>query len=189
MQFKRPINTKSRSGAPVKVNSFQFLRASKLVLSVKANEIINGWELPREVLARAKGDPLTEEELVAWRIWKTKHDRTDLVEANVARFSAAVQSVSEVIADTARALAHKLAIVTSQDAEAIWEAMDELSRELKRAGLDRPQRPRGRPKKIILVEDESIIKYLPNFHPLGTPDYEAYQRILDEDAKRKGKYK
>lgn len=189
MQFKRPINTKSRSGAPVKVNSFQFLRASKLVLSVKAHEIINGWELPREVLARAKGDALTEEELLAWRRWKEKHDRTDMAEENVARFRAAALSASGIIADAARALTYDLVTFSEQDAEAIWEAMDELCRELKRVGLDRPTRPRGRPRKVIHVDDESIIGCLPNFRPESAALHQADQRVLNEAAERKGKRK
>ena len=143
--------------------------------------------MPTEVLARVKGDPLTEEELAAWCLWKAKHDRADSIEANVARFRAAAKSASEVIADTASALAHKLVTVTSLDAEAIWEAMDELGRELKRAGLDRPLRPRGRPKKVVYADDENTFAQLPNFHPPGTSGHEAYQHVLDEAVSQKGK--
>lgn len=163
MQFKRPKNTKTRDGVPVMVNSFQFLRAGTLVLSVKASELINGVKLPTEVLARVKGDTLTVKELAAWRQWKDAHDRADLIEANIVRFRTAAQSASGIIADTASAIAHQLVTAESFDAEAIWEAMDKLSRELKRAGLDRPARPRGRPKKVIYVDEESTIGSLPNF--------------------------
>lgn len=153
MQFKRPKNTQTRDGTPVKVNSFQFLRSGRLVLSVKTSEIINGWELPAEVLARVKGEPLTEQELRAWREWKTKHDRAELVESNLARFRASSDSVVEIMRGTARALAYNLVTLTRQDSEAIWGAIDDLSRELRRAGLEREKRTRGRPKKDSSHDD------------------------------------
>ena len=178
MQFKRPKNTKTRDGVPVMVNSFQFLRAGTLVLSVKASELINGVKLPTEVLARVKGDTLTVKELAAWRQWKDAHDRADFI----ARFRTAAQSASGIIADTANAIAHQLVTAESFDAKAIWEAMDKLSRELKRAGLDRPARPRGRPKKVIYVDEESTIGSLPSFRaePPNTG------QIRDNTARRTG---
>ena len=43
MQFKRPLNVAKtrKTGIPTWVNSFQFLRANKLVLSVKLGELVN----------------------------------------------------------------------------------------------------------------------------------------------------
>lgn len=66
MQFKRPLNVSKtrKDGVPSYVNSFQFLRANRLILSVKIKELINGWEIPAEVMARCKDAPLTEQELV-----------------------------------------------------------------------------------------------------------------------------
>ncbi len=187
MQFKRPKNTKTRDGVPVKVNSFQFLRSDKLILSVKASELVNGWEIPPNVLARAKGDPLTEEELADWKAWKAKHDRGELIESNVARFRAAAESVSEVVSDTARALDHKLVTLTESEAGNLWEAIDDLMRALKRAGIDRPKRPRGRPKaKTIIYDDGSNFKWLPNFFPPGSEDYAQYEALLAERGKKPG---
>ena len=42
MQYKRPINVARtrKTGIPTYVNSFQFLRANKLVLSVKLSELV-----------------------------------------------------------------------------------------------------------------------------------------------------
>jgi hypothetical protein len=50
------------------------LRANELVLSVKLDELVDGVEIPPEVMARCKGSPLTAQELAEWRAWKVKHD-------------------------------------------------------------------------------------------------------------------
>ncbi|MGZ5198786.1 MAG: hypothetical protein ACXWC4_03365 [Telluria sp.] len=187
MQFKRPVNTK-KTGASVKVNSFQFLRAGRLVLSVKASELVNGLELPPDVLARVKGDPLTADELAAWKLWKTKHDRADLIEANIARFKTAVLSVADTVTDATNALAYNLVALTPAEGQAIWESMDELGRELKRVGLHREPRPRGRPKKAIYVDDdENTIADLPDFRPKITSSIWTGQSIRGASKPKGGK--
>lgn len=54
---KRIVAKTRKDGVPTYVNSFQFLRANKLVLSVKAKELVNGWEIPAKVMARARASP------------------------------------------------------------------------------------------------------------------------------------
>lgn len=187
MQFKRPKNTNTPDGVPVKVNSFQFLRSSKLILSVKASELVNGWEIPAEVLARAKGDPLTEEELAEWKAWKAKHDRTELIETNIARFRAAQASVLEVVSDNIMAIDHKLVSLTEADAAEQWELIDDWASALKKAGFERPKRPRGRPKaKRVIYDDGGGVQWLPNFFPPDSEDFARYEALLAEQGKPPG---
>ena len=95
MQFKRPINVAKtrKTGIPTWVNSFQFLRANKLVLSVKLGELVNGWEIPADVMARCKGEPLTPQELADWKAWKVKHDREERQDTDQAVYRVAGENV------------------------------------------------------------------------------------------------
>ena len=165
MQFKRPLNLpKSRkTGVPTYVNSFQFLRANKLVLSVKLDELVNGWEIPADVMARCKGEPLTSQEL-------------------------ADEAVADTLRDACHAMDNSLATYSEADAEELWALIAEFTKRLKKAGLDRPKRPRGRPKSntIIDADEESLVQWLPNFHKPGTPEHAQYEEAMRRAGKKPG---
>jgi len=190
MQFKRPLNLpKSRkTGVPTYVNSFQFLRANKLVLSVKLDELVNGWEIPADVMARCKGEPLTSQELADWKAWKTKHDRVERLDTSVARFRQAAEAVADTLRDACHAMDNSLATYSEADAEELWALIDEFTKRLKKAGLDRPKRPRGRPKSntIIDADEESLVQWLPNFHKPGTPEHAQYEEAMRRAGKKPG---
>ena len=106
MQFKRPINVAKtrKTGIPTWVNSFQFLRANKLVLSVKLGELVNGWEIPADVMARCKGEPLTPQELADWKAWKVKHDREERQDTDQAVYRVAGENVADTLRNACHAL-------------------------------------------------------------------------------------
>jgi hypothetical protein len=190
MQFKRPLNLpKSRkTGTPTYVNSFQFLRANKLVLSVKLDELVNGWEIPPDVMARCKGEPLSPEELADWKAWKYKHDRVERLDSSVARYRQAAESVADTLRDACHAMENGLAAYTDADSEELWALLDEFGNRLKKAGLDRPKRPRGRPKTITIIDadEQSLVQWLPNFHKPGTPEHAEYEEAMRRAGKKPG---
>lgn len=189
MQFKRPLNvTKTRKdGVPCYVNSFQFLRANKLVLSVKRKELVNGWEIPAEVMARCKDAPLTDQELADWKEWKQEHDKVDLIDTDVARFRAAAEQVPKILRDAGHAMRFDLVELNENAVAELWEALDEYVRQIEKKGYKRPTRSRGRPKakkQIIYVEDEQ--RWLPNFFDPNSPEYAQYEERMRQAGKRPG---
>ena len=189
MQFKRPLNvTKTRKdGVPCYVNSFQFLRANKLVLSVKKKELVNGWEIPAEVMARCKDSPLTDQELADWVKWKQEHDKVDLIDTDVARFRAAAEQVPKILRDAGHAMRFDLVELNEHAVAELWEALDEYVRQIEKKGYKRPTRSRGRPKakkQIIYVEDEQ--RWLPNFFDPNSPEYAQYEERMRQAGKRPG---
>ncbi len=190
MQFKRPLNVNKtrKEGVPSYVNSFQFLRANKLILSVKKKELINGWEIPPAVMARCKDAPLTEQELADWKDWKQAHDKNELIDTDVARFRTAAEQVPTILLDAANAVKYDLMAPLTETAIAeLWEALDEYIRQIEKKGYKRPARPRGRPKakQIIYVDDEDM-RWLPNFFPPDSPEYAQYEESLRLAGKKPG---
>jgi hypothetical protein len=86
MQYKRPLNLpKSRkTGVPTYVNSFQFLRANELVLSVKLERAGGRRGDTARGDGQVQGSPLTAQELAEWRAWKVKHDSRKRQDADLA---------------------------------------------------------------------------------------------------------
>lgn len=191
MQFKRPLNVAKtrKEGIPSYVNSFQFLRANKLVLSVKAKDLVNGWEIPPEVMARCKDEPLTADELADWKEWKRAHDKEELIDTDVARFRLAAEQVPATLRDACHALEYALVTLTKADAIEQWNALDEYARRLEKNGYKRPIRPRGRPKnkaKQIIQVDDSQAAWLPNFHDPDSPEYAEYEEALRRAGQQPG---
>ena len=190
MQFKRPINVAKtrKTGIPTWVNSFQFLRANKLVLSVKLGELVNGWEIPADVMARCKGEPLTPHELADWKAWKVKHDREERQDTDQAVYRVAGENVADTLRNACHALDRGIVTYTEADGEELWELLDAFSRRLKKAGIERPSRPRGRPRAITIIEadDGGQTRWLPNFHPPGTPEHERYEEAMRRAGKKPG---
>lgn len=148
MQFKRPLNVAKtrKKGVSSYVNSFQFLRANKLVLSVKSKELVNGWEILPELMARCKDAPLTAQEVADWKEWKRAHDKEELIDTNVARFRQAAEQVPTMLLDACHALQFDLVTHTAADISAQWEALDAYVRAMEKKGYKRPTLPCGRPK-------------------------------------------
>lgn len=189
MQFKRPLNVSKtrKDGTPSYVNSFQFLRANKLVLSVKIKELINSWEIPAEVMARCKDAPLTDRELDDWKKWKREHDKTELIGTGAARFRQASEQASTILRDAGHALKYDLVTLTETAVAELWEALDEYVRQLQKKGHKRPTRPRGRPKaKQVIYLDDGEQRWLPNFFDPNSPDYARYEETLRKAGKRPG---
>lgn len=189
MQFKRPLNVSKtrKDGVPSYVNSFQFLRANRLILSVKIKELINGWEIPAEVMARCKDAPLTGQELDDWKQWKREHDKTELIGTDAARFRLASEQVCTMLRDAGHALKYDLVTLTETAVAEQWEALDEYVRQLQKKGHNRPMRPRGRPKaKQIIYVDDADLRWPPNFHNPNSPEYAQYEEALRQAGKRPG---
>lgn len=135
-------------------------------------------ELPADTAAL-----LSDEERGEWKNWRGKHD--DLHHRTVAQFE--LDSLAERLTKTAEALKRKIIKIPSDDAGAIWDGIDALSSALKQIGAGRPKRPRGRPVKIAVEDDGMGLVLLPNFATPGTPEFESYQKLLEEHARRKVK--
>ena len=190
MQYKRPINVARtrKTGIPTYVNSFQFLRANKLVLSVKLSELVNGWEIPPEVMARCKDGPLTAQELAEWKAWKAKHDKEERQDTDLAVYRLAGESLADTLRNACHALDKAVVTYTESDGEELWELLDAFAKRLKKAGIERPTRPRGRPRAITIIEvdDGGQTRWLPNFHPPGTPEHERYDEAMRRAGKKPG---
>ena len=190
MQFKRPINVAKtrKTGIPTWVNSFQFLRANKLVLSVKLGELVNGWEIPADVMARCKGEPLTPQELADWKAWKVKHDREERQDTDQAVYRVAGENVADTLRNACHALDRGIVTYTDADGEELWELLDAFAKRLKKAGIERPTRPRGRPRAISIIEvdDGGQTRWLPNFHPPGTPEHVRHDEAMRRAGKKPG---
>lgn len=190
MQFKRPLNVAKtrKTGIPTWVNSFQFLRANKLVLSVKLGELVNGWEIPAAVMARCKGEPLTPQELSDWKGWKAKHDREERQDTDQAVYRVAGENVADTLRNACHALDKGIVTYTEADGDELWELLDAFAKRLKKAGIERPTRPRGRPRAITIIEadDGGQTRWLPNFHPPGTPEHDRYDEAMRRAGKKPG---
>lgn len=129
-------------------------------------------ELPPEV-----AELFTPDEIQQWSKWKRKHD----MKLRRQQLQTALDSASSTIELATKAIGEELEPI---EPEAIWRALDNLSKALDRAGYKCPEKPRGRPP--IETEDqyqdegESLISILlPNFMPPGTELYAQYQALLD----------
>lgn len=189
MQFKRPLNVSKtrKNGAPSYVNSFQFLRANKLVLSIKMKELVNGWEIPAEVMARCKDVPLTDQELADWKEWKQEHDKEEFIGINEARFRTAAEQVCTTLRDAGAAVKYGLVSLNETAVAELWEALDEYVRQIEKKGYKRPVRPRGRPKaKKVTYLDDGDERWLPNFFDPNSPEYAQYEERMRQAGKRPG---
>ena len=160
MQFKRPINLPRlrKTGVRTFVNSFQFLRANKLILSVKVCELVNGWEIPDHIMARCRGEPLTQQELADWRVWKASHDAIERVAVERTRYTEAGGRLAACLRDTCIGLDEGFVVYDDSEASVLWGLLDEFGRRLAKAGLQRPKRSRGRPvsREIGLLRDLKV---------------------------------
>ncbi|UUA75281.1 hypothetical protein [Cellvibrio sp. QJXJ] len=130
-------------------------------------------ELPPEV-----AELFTQDEIQQWSKWKRKHD----MKLRRQQLQTALDSASSTIELATKAIGEELEPI---EPEAIWRALDNLSKALDRAGYKRPEKPRGRPP--IEAEDQyqeedspfGSVLLLPNFMPPGTELYAQYQSLLD----------
>lgn len=130
-------------------------------------------ELPPEV-----AELFTPDEIQQWSKWKNKHD----MKLRRQQLQTALDSTSTTVELAIKAIGEGLEPV---EPEAIWRALDSLSKALDRAGHKRPEKQRGRPpieadEDQYRNEGEPLISILlPNFMPRGTELYAQYQALLD----------
>jgi hypothetical protein len=137
-------------------------------------------ELPPEV-----AELFTPDEIQQWSKWKNKHD----MKLRRQQLQTALDSTSTTVELAIKAIGEGLEPV---EPEAIWRALDNLSKALDRAGHKRPEKPRGRPP--IEAEDQyqeedppfDSVLLLPNFMPPGTELYAQYQALLDARKNDRG---
>lgn len=185
MQYKRPINVarSRKTGIPTYANSFQFLRANKLVLSVKLSESVNGWEIPPEVMARCKDGPLTAQEWPSGKPGRPSMTRKS-VRTPTWPLTAWPAGWPTRCATPATHWTRPSSPTPSRTAKSGGEPPDAFAKRLKKAGIERPTRPRGRPRAITIIEvdDGGQTRWLPNFHP---PDSAEHDRYDEADAPRR----
>lgn len=128
-------------------------------------------DLPTEV-----ANVLTSEERAEWAAWRERQDESHL--QSVAQYELDTLAESMRVARTG--LIKNYATTTTANAANIRKEVRALLRVLSERGL-MPEPVRGRPEK----EEEDEIEWLPNFAKQGTPEYESYQRLLEQHARRK----
>lgn len=190
MQFKRPLNLARtrKEGMPCYVNSFQFLRANKLVLSVKVKELVNGWEIPPPVMARCKRGPLTEQELTDWRQWKCAHDKEVLIDADVARFRQAANHLCATLRDACAAIEYELVAYSEADVDQQWEALREYQRQLEKKGYKRPaslsrQRKTKAESNLTIRVGKSQRTRPENLDDPASSEHQDYEQALRQAAR------
>ena len=128
-------------------------------------------ELPAEVAAI-----LTPAEQKEWKEWRVKQDEVHL------------KSVAQYELDT---LAERLGVIRT-GIEKGYAATDTTNAVAIRTGVRAvlrlladlmPAPAKGRP----VIEEESELAMLPNFAKPGTPEFDSYQRLLEEHERRKAK--
>ncbi len=173
MHFKiNRYKNKTLGGVVCEGNSVQCYREKSdgkgLVMVASFNRF--DAELPAEVAAL-----FTPDEIQKWSRWKRKHD----MKLRRQQLQTALDSASSTIELAIKALGEGL---EPNEPEAIWKALEGLSRALERVGHKRPEKPRGRPPieaEDQYQEEDSFILLLPNFMPPGTELYAQYQALLD----------
>lgn len=128
-------------------------------------------ELPADVVSI-----LTPEEREEWAVWREKQDEAHL--QSVAQYE--LDTLAESVRVARMGLSNGYATTTMESAVSIRKEVRALLRVLTEQGL-MPEPVRGRPEK----DEESEIEWLPNFATLGTPEFESYQRLLEQHARRK----
>lgn len=128
-------------------------------------------ELPADI-----AEVLTPEEREEWVAWREKQDAIHL--HSVAQYE--LDTLAESLRLARIGLTNSFATTTTENAVRIRQEVRALLRVLTEQGL-MPQPVRGRPEK----EDDNEIEWLPNFATPGTPEYESYQRLLEQHARRK----
>ena len=128
-------------------------------------------ELPADVAGI-----LTPEEREEWAAWRERQEEAHL--QSVAQYE--LDTLAESLRVARIGLTKSHATTTTQNAVNIRKEVRALLRVLTEHDL-LPEPVRGRPEK----EDEYDIEWLPNFAKRGTPEYESYQRLLEQHARKK----
>lgn len=128
-------------------------------------------ELPANVAAI-----LTPAELEEWEAWRIKQDEEHLT--SVAQYE--LDTLPERLQVICNGIDKGYATTTTENAVAIRKGARALLRRLADLRL-MPEPVRGRPEK----EEEGDIAWLPNFATPGTPEFDSYQRLLEEHERRK----
>jgi hypothetical protein len=128
-------------------------------------------ELPADV-----AEVLTPAEREEWAAWRERQDEVHL--QSVAQYE--LDTLAESVRVARIGLTKRYANTTMENAVSIRKEMRALLRVFTEQGL-MPEPVRGRPER----DEESEIEWLPNFATPGSPEYESYQRLLEQHARRK----
>jgi len=180
MQFKI-VRHRDQQGIYHEGNTVQCLRRvrevtpdfpeGKNVQRVVAKFDRTARELPTDVASI-----LTVEEREEWAAWRERQDEAHL--QSVAQYE--LDTLAESVRVARIGLIKSYAMTTTENAVSIRKEVRALLRILSQQGL-LPEPVRGRPEK----EEEYELTWLPNFATPGTPQYESYQRLLEQHARRK----
>jgi len=128
-------------------------------------------ELPTDVAGI-----LTPEEREEWAVWRERQDEAHL--QSVAQYE--LDTLAESVRMARIGLTKGYAATSTENAVSIRKEFRALLRVLTQQGL-MPEPIRGRPEK----DEEDELTWLPNFATPGTPQYESYQRLLEQHARLK----
>ena len=140
----------------------------KNVQRVAAKFDRSALERPAEVAAA-----LTSAEFQEWKDWRIKKDEAHL--KSVAQYE--LDTLAERLGVIRTGIQKGYAATDTKNAVAIRTGTRALLRLL--ADL-MPEPVKGRP-----VEEEYLPQMLPNFATPGTPEFDSYQRLLEEHERRK----
>jgi hypothetical protein len=189
MQYKRPINVARtrKTGIPTWVNSFQFLRANKLVLGEveRAGQRLGDSARGHGAVQGRPADGAGAGRMESLEGQARPEERQD---TDLAVYRLAGESLADTLRNACHALDKAVVTYTESDGEELWELLDAFAKRLKKAGIERPTRPRGRPRAITIIEvdDGGQTRWLPNFHPPGTPEHERYDEAMRRAGKKPG---
>ena len=180
MQFKI-VRHRDKEGAYREGNTVQCLRRTREITSdfpegKNVQRVVAKFDRAARELPADASSILTPAERAEWQDWRAKQDEEHL--KSVAQFE--LDTLAESVRVARIGAAKGYATTTSENAVTIRKEVRALIRVLTDLGL-MPEPVRGRPEK----DDESEIEWLPNFAKPGTPQFDSYQRLLEEHERRK----
>ncbi|MDD3326562.1 MAG: hypothetical protein PHW25_05685 [Zoogloea sp.] len=180
MQFKI-IRYRDQQGVYHEGNTVQCLRRAREVTSDfpdgrNVQRVVAKFDRAARELPADVANILTAKEREEWVAWRGKQDEAHL--QSVAQYE--LDTLAERVRMARIGLTKSYATTTMEAAVGIRKEVRALMRVFNEFGL-LPEPVRGRPEK----DEESEIEWLPNFATPGTPEFESYQRLLEQHARRK----
>jgi hypothetical protein len=180
MQFKI-VRHRDQQGIYHEGNTVQCLRRVREVApdfpeGKNVQRVVAKFDRTARKLPADVAKVLTPAEREEWATWREKQDEAHL--QAVAQYE--LDKLAESVRVARIGLTNRYATTTTENAISIRKEVRALLRTLTEQGL-MPEPVRGRPEKE--VEDE--LEWLPNFATPGSPEYESYQRLIEQHARRK----
>ncbi len=180
MQFKI-VRHRDLQGIYHEGNTVQCLRRVREVVpghpdGKNVQRVVAKFDRAARELPIAVASILTPEEREEWAAWRKRQDEIHL--QSVAQYE--LDKLAESVRLARIGLTKGYATTTTENADQIRREVRTLVRILTEQGL-MPEPVRGRPEK----EDDSEIEWLPNFATPGTPEYDSYQRLLEQHVRKK----